>query len=516
MARAIDAPVFHVNGDDPEAAVHAVRLAVAYRDQFKSDAIVDLICYRKHGHNEMDDPTFTQPVMYRAIASHAPASRRYAERLQAEGVLEPATLEAMDSEIDERLQAAHRRARATPGTSEVPLGGAWNGLEWAGDDWTADTSVARDRIHSVLAGITRVPEGFHVHPRAARLLEERAAMVAQDRIDWGCGEALALGTLLMDGYNVRLSGQDTGRGTFSHRHAVLHDHENGARWVPLQHLSANQGRFEIIDTMLSEAAVLGFEYGYTTADPNTLVLWEAQFGDFTNVAQVIVDQFLASAESKWRRMSGLVLLLPHGYEGQGPEHSSARLERFLELCADGNLQVCNLTTPAQLFHALRRQHTPPVPQAAGADEPEEPAAAQARGLAGRRVHRRQLPQPDRRCRRRGSGVGALRAPGVREALLRARGGTRRVGRPGRRRSSGSSSSIRSRDRSWRTCSNATRVRARCAGCRRSRPTWADGAVCATASNRSCRRGCPSSWSRVRRRRRRRPGTIPGTSRRSDW
>jgi 2-oxoglutarate dehydrogenase E1 component len=355
VARAVHAPVFHVNGDDPEAALHAVRLAVAYRHTFKSDVFVDLVCYRKHGHNEMDDPTFTQPVMYRAIASHVPASRQYADRLLAEGVLEPATLEAIDSEIDERLQAAHRRARATPGANDVPLGGAWNGLEWAGEDWSADTSVPRDRIHSVLAGITRVPEGFHVHPRAARLLEERTAMVAQDRIDWGCGEALALGTLLMDGFHVRLSGQDSGRGTFSHRHAILHDHENGERWVALQNLSKNQGRFEIIDTMLSEAAVLGFEYGYTTADPNTLVLWEAQFGDFVNVGQVIIDQFLASAESKWRRMSGLVLLLPHGYEGQGPEHSSARLERFLELCADGNLQVCNLTTPAQLFHVLRRQ-----------------------------------------------------------------------------------------------------------------------------------------------------------------
>jgi 2-oxoglutarate dehydrogenase E1 component len=200
-----------------------------------------------------------------------------------------------------------------------------------------------------------VPDGFHPHPKVAKLLEERIRMAAEDRIDWGCGETLAIGTMLLEGFGVRLSGQDTGRGTFSHRHAVLHDHENGARHVPLQQLAPGQGRFQVFDSLLSETAVLGFEYGYSTADPRTLVIWEAQFGDFANVAQVFIDQFLASAESKWRRMSGITLLLPHGYEGQGPEHSSARLERFLELCADGNMQVCNLTTPAQLFHALRRQ-----------------------------------------------------------------------------------------------------------------------------------------------------------------
>jgi len=314
------------------------------------------VCYRKHGHNELDDPTFTQPVMYRKIAEHVPAARQYAEALVQAGVITADDLAAIEGEIDAHLQDAYRKARSEMVLNgEVPLGGAWNGLEWAGEDWSARTETERDVLERVITSAARVPEGFHPHPKVARLLDERVKMVAEDRIDWGTGEVLAFGSLLLEGLHVRLTGQDTGRGTFSHRHAVLHDFESGARHVPLQHLAPDQGRFAVVDTMLSESAVLGFEYGYSTADPNTLVLWEAQFGDFANVTQVYIDQFLASAESKWRRMSGIVLLLPHGYEGQGPEHSSARLERFLELCANGNLQVCNLTTPAQLFHALRRQ-----------------------------------------------------------------------------------------------------------------------------------------------------------------
>jgi 2-oxoglutarate dehydrogenase E1 component len=356
IARVVNAPVIHVNGDDPEAAVYAIALAVAYRTAFHQDVFVDLVCYRKHGHNELDDPTFTQPVMYAAIASHVPASRQYAQQLLGEGVIDAAALAAMEAEIDEMFQAAHRRARGdTPLNGEVVLGGAWTGLEWSGDDWTAETRVSADDLDRVARALAQLPTGFHAHPKVARLGAERLQMMEQDRIDWGLGEALAIGTLLFEGRHVRLSGQDTGRGTFSHRHAVLHDVEDGRLFVPLQHLRSGQGRLEIFDTPLSESAALGFEYGFSTADPHTLVIWEAQFGDFANVAQVYIDQFLASAESKWRRMSGLTLLLPHGYEGQGPEHSSARLERFLELCANGNMQVCNLTTPAQLFHALRRQ-----------------------------------------------------------------------------------------------------------------------------------------------------------------
>ncbi len=356
LARVVNAPVIHVNGDDPEAAVHAMRLAAEYRATFRADVFVDLVCYRRHGHNELDDPTFTQPVMYRAIAQHTPASKGYAAQLVREGVIDEAGVEALRGEIDGRLQEAHRRVRTEPPPDgRVELGGAWKGLDWAGDDWNADTRVPEPVLEQIVQGLAAVPQGFHPHPKVAKLAEDRIAMLRRDRVDWGLGEALAIGALLLERRHVRLSGQDTGRGTFSHRHAVLHDTEDGHQWVPLQHLAPGQGRFTVFDTPLSEAAALGFEYGFSTADPHTLVVWEAQFGDFVNVAQVIVDQFLASGESKWRRMSGLTLLLPHGYEGQGPEHSSARLERFLELCANGNMQVVNVTTPAQYFHVLRRQ-----------------------------------------------------------------------------------------------------------------------------------------------------------------
>jgi 2-oxoglutarate dehydrogenase E1 component len=356
IARVIGAPVLHVNGDDPEAAVHATRLAVEFRATFQRDIFVDLVCYRKHGHNELDDPTFTQPAMYQKIARHVPAATRYAEQLVAAGVLDGAAVERMERDLGRTLQAAHQRVRATEPIETVrPLGGGWSGLEWAGDDWSARTAVERGVLTRVLEGLARLPEGFRPHARIERLTTERHEMFERDRIDWALGEQLALGSLLLEGRHVRLSGQDTGRGTFSHRHAVLRDQGDGHRFIPLQQLAPDQGRFEIIDTPLNEAGCLGFEYGYSTADPFTLVVWEAQFGDFANVAQVVIDQFIAAAESKWRRMSGIVLLLPHGYEGQGPEHSSARLERYLELCANGNMQVCNLTTPAQLFHALRRQ-----------------------------------------------------------------------------------------------------------------------------------------------------------------
>jgi 2-oxoglutarate dehydrogenase E1 component len=356
IMRVVDAPVLHVNGDDPEACVHAMTLALEYRMRFKRDVCIDMVCYRKHGHNEMDDPTFTQPLMYQHIARHVPASRAYAERLVQSGVLDQAAVERMEKELEATFRAAHRRASSEPvlPVRRTPRG-TWAGLGWAGDDWSADTRAPRETLEQVLHGVTRLPDDFHPHRKIAQLSADRRRMFLEDRVDWSLGEALAYGTLLLEGRNVRLSGQDTGRGTFTHRHAALFDNENGRRWVPLQNLVPEQGRFEVIDTMLSEAAVLGFEYGYSTADPHTLDVWEAQFGDFANAAQVIVDQFIASGEAKWGRMSGLTLLLPHGYEGQGPEHSSARLERFLELCADRNLQVCNLTTPAQLFHALRRQ-----------------------------------------------------------------------------------------------------------------------------------------------------------------
>jgi 2-oxoglutarate dehydrogenase E1 component len=324
--------------------------------RFKRDVCIDLVCYRKHGHNEMDDPTFTQPVMYKKIAAHVPASRQYADKLVQAGILDAGEVERMEKSLDVTFRAAHRRASSEPVTPvrHEPKG-TWRGLAWAGEDWSADTRTPRETLEQLLHGITTLPEDFRPHRKIAQLAVDRRRMFLEDRVDWSLGETLAFGSLLLEGRNVRLTGQDVGRGTFTSRHAAVYDNEDGRRWVPLQHLVPEQGRFEVVDTMLSEAAVLGFEYGFSTADPHTLLAWEAQFGDFANVAQVIIDQFIASGEAKWGRMSGLTLLLPHGYEGQGPEHSSGRLERFLELCADRNMQVCNLTTPAQLFHALRRQ-----------------------------------------------------------------------------------------------------------------------------------------------------------------
>jgi 2-oxoglutarate dehydrogenase E1 component len=357
IAKIILPPIFHVNGDDPEAVVHVAALALDYRQTFHRDVVIDLVCYRRYGHNELDDPTFTQPEMYKLVAEHPSNSETYARRLIERGTVTREDLEAMRRGVVDAIDAAREEAQEMSEQPTPPtLGRAWKGLQRAGEDWRADTAVPRETLERVAHALVTVPDGFHWHKRLKRLMEERAAMVLEDRdIDWGCGEALAIGSLLLDGVKVRLSGQDTVRGTFSHRHAVYFDAETGEPYVPLNHLSEDQNVFHIVNSPLSENAALGFEYGYSTADPWTLVAWEAQFGDFVNASQVVIDQFLASAEVKWGRMSGLVLLLPHGYEGQGPEHSSARLERFLELCAERSMQVCNPTTPAQLFHALRRQ-----------------------------------------------------------------------------------------------------------------------------------------------------------------
>ena len=319
--------------------------------------IIDLVCYRRHGHNEADDPTFTQPVMYKKISDHAPVRDLYARRLVDQGVLSEEEVDRVNADLREIFDDAINYARDfMPRQQVFALGGVWEGMTWANADWSADTAVPVDTLRRVAAGVRQLPADFTPHPKVRKLLDERAAMLEDEgRIDWGGAEMLAFGSLLLEGTNIRLSGQDTARGTFSHRHAVLHDHVTAEPYVPLAHLSEDQGWFLAIDTMLSEAAVLGFEYGFSSADPRNLVVWEAQFGDFANGAQVAIDQFISSAESKWQRMNGLVMLLPHGYEGQGPEHSSARLERYLQLCAEDNMQVCNLTTPAQYFHALRRQ-----------------------------------------------------------------------------------------------------------------------------------------------------------------
>jgi 2-oxoglutarate dehydrogenase E1 component len=357
VAKGVQAPIFHVNGDDPEAVVEVARAAVEYRQRFKKDVVIDLFCYRRHGHNESDEPAFTQPLMYRAIARHPTTRQLYAQRLVAAGVMNEAEVEAMANGFIADLEAQFAAAESYRPNKADWLEGAWAGLETApDDDRRGDTAASVELLREVGHSLFTVPEGFHLNRKIARQLEaKRAALDSGEGIDWATAEALAIGTLCAEGTHVRLSGQDSGRGTFSHRHAVLVDQETEERYVPINHIRDGQAPFEIIDSPLSEAAVVGFEYGYSLADPMTLVLWEAQFGDFANGAQVIIDQFLSSGEAKWLRMSGLVLLLPHGYEGQGPEHSSARLERYLQLCGEDNLQVCNLTTAANYFHALRRQ-----------------------------------------------------------------------------------------------------------------------------------------------------------------
>ncbi len=361
LAGVVQAPVFHVNGDDPEAAVQAARLAVGYRQAFHADVFIDFVCYRRHGHNELDDPRFTQPVQYQAIDSHPSVVEIYRERLAAGSVIEPGYAEQARESAKAALRAALAAARERmPRQRVAAFGGLWQGLSWAGEDWSAATAVPADRLRAIADAARRLPPGFTPHKRLPALLEARHAMVERgEGIDWGCGEMLAYGSLLLEGVPVRLSGQDSIRGTFTHRHAMLFDAETGAPYAPLNHLADGQAQIELVNSPLSEFGVVGFEYGMASADPRRLVIWEAQFGDFANGAQVIIDQFIASGESKWQRQSGLVLLLPHGYEGQGPEHSSARLERFLQLCAEDNMQVVNCTTPAQFFHVLRRQmHRP--------------------------------------------------------------------------------------------------------------------------------------------------------------
>ena len=357
VARMIQAPIFHVNGDDPEAVVHAASLAIAFRQQFKVDVMIDLWCYRRRGHNESDDPTYTQPRMYQQIAEHPTVVQRYTQQLLEEGKLQPDEAESAASVVRQRLKEAQELAKQRhPHQKIQSLGGLWKGLQRAGRDWSAQTAIEQPVMARVTDRYLHPPERFAMHSKLQRQFKQREEMTKGEKpVDWGCAEMWAIGSLLLEGTPVRLVGQDSERGTFSHRHAVLHDVETGERYIPLERLAKDQAQFTIINTMLSELAVLGFEYGFSSADPHTLVIWEAQFGDFVNGAQPIIDQFIVSAESKWQRMSGLVLLLPHGYEGQGPEHSSARLERFLQLCGDENIQVCYPTQSAQYFHLLRRQ-----------------------------------------------------------------------------------------------------------------------------------------------------------------
>jgi 2-oxoglutarate dehydrogenase E1 component len=362
VALMVQAPIFHVNGDDPEAVVHAARIATEFRQLFHKDVVIDMICYRRFGHNESDEPAFTQPLMYRVIKDHASTLTLYSQKLIGEGTLTQADVAAMQSGFNQLLDDEFGASKSHLPNRADWLDGRWAGMATApkNSDRRGETGVPFDMLNRVGKALVTAPEGFHLHKTIGRLLEAKAKMFETgEGFDWATAEALAFGTLLDEGLDVRLSGQDSTRGTFSQRHAGLIDQETEARYYPLNHVRDGQGEFEVIDTLLSEEAVLGFEYGYTTADPKSLVLWEAQFGDFANGAQVVVDQFISSGEMKWLRMSGLVMLLPHGYEGQGPEHSSARLERYLQLCAQDNMQVCVPTTPANYFHMLRRQmHRP--------------------------------------------------------------------------------------------------------------------------------------------------------------
>jgi len=357
IAKMIQAPIFHVNGDDPEAVAHAGRLAIGFRQKFKCDVLIDLWCYRRFGHNETDEPAFTQPLMYKQIAAHKSVRALYADNLIQAGVITPADHEQMKKTVLQRLESAHKLAMEVRPRTRVPtFGGVWKGLGKAGSDWSAKTGVAREVLNRVAEACSRVPQGFTLHPKLQRILPARLEAIKTGKgIDWATAEQAAFGSLLLEGVPVRFTGQDSERGTFSHRHAVLHDYNTGQTYTPLANISADQPVFTIRNTMLSEFAVLGFEWGLASADPRRLVIWEAQFGDFVNGAQPMIDQIIAAAESKWRYMNGLVMLLPHGYEGQGPEHSNAYVERFLSLCAEENMQVIIPTTSSQYFHALRRQ-----------------------------------------------------------------------------------------------------------------------------------------------------------------
>lgn len=360
VVKMIEAPVFHVNGDDPEAVVFITRLALDYRQRFKHDVVVDIVCFRKLGHNEQDTPSLTQPLMYKSIGTHPGTRKLYGDRLVAQGILNAGEPDQMVKDYRQLMEDGQHTVEPVLTDYKNKYSTDWS--PFLGAKWTdhADTGIPLAELTRIGERLTQVPDNFTVHPLVKKLLADRLAMARGEHpVDWGMGEHLAFASLVNNGYAIRFTGQDSGRGTFTHRHAVLHDQKR-ERWddgtyVPLQNVSEGQAPFVVIDSVLSEAAVLGFEYGYSTAEPNVLTIWEAQFGDFANGAQVVIDQFISSGEAKWGRQCGLTLMLPHGYEGQGPEHSSARIERFLQLCADNNMQVVQPTNGAQIFHVLRRQ-----------------------------------------------------------------------------------------------------------------------------------------------------------------
>ncbi len=356
LAKMVQAPIFHVNGDDPEAVVHCAKIATEFRQKFNRDVVIDIVCYRRYGHNEGDEPSFTQPLMYKKIKSHPSTLQIYGKRLVNEGLISNDEIEKRKKDFKDFLINEFSGAKNYK-TKMSWFDGVWSRFKpEIGKDKRGITGIEKKELIEIGKKITEIPKNFNIHKTLAKIFENKRKMfIKNEPIDWATAELLAFATLLNEGFSVRLSGQDSGRGTFSQRHAVLRNQVNHDRYIPLHHVSDKQKKFEVIDTLLSELGVLGFEFGYSLSEPETLVLWEAQFGDFANGAQVVIDQFISSGESKWSRASGLVMLLPHGYEGQGPEHSSARLERFLQLCAQDNLQIVNCTTPANYFHVLRRQ-----------------------------------------------------------------------------------------------------------------------------------------------------------------
>ncbi len=357
IALMVEAPIFHVNGDDPEAVVHAAKVATEFRQKFHKDVVIDMFCYRRFGHNEGDEPMFTNPLMYKTIKTHKTTLQLYTDRLIKDGLIPEGEIEDMKTAFQAELNEEFEASKDYKPNKADWLDGRWSHLTRHGEEYQrGQTAISETTLREIGSALTRVPEGFDLHKTVGRMLEAKAKMFETgEGFDWATGEALAFGSLMLEGYPVRLSGQDSTRGTFSHRHSALIDQTSEERYYPLSHVREGQARFEVIDSMLSEYAVLGFEYGYSLAEPNALVMWEAQFGDFANGAQIMFDQFISSGEAKWLRMSGLTVLLPHGFEGQGPEHSSARLERFLQLSGGDNWIVANCTTPSNYFHILRRQ-----------------------------------------------------------------------------------------------------------------------------------------------------------------
>jgi 2-oxoglutarate dehydrogenase E1 component len=356
VAKMIEAPIFHVNGDDPEAVIFVTRLALEYRQRFKKDVVIDLVCYRRHGHNEADEPSATQPIMYSKIKKHRTTREIFAEKLMARHLVSAADVSQLQDQYRDRLDRGEPVPKSALGMIGDEYTVDWSRYMNARWDHEIDTSISPKTASDLARFISTIPAELKLHGRVQRIIEERARMAKGEiDMDWGFSETMAYASLIRDGHDCRLVGQDSGRGTFFHRHAIWHNQVNNVEYTPLQHLTDRRNAFRVIDSLLSEEAVLGFEYGYATTDPNTLCIWEAQFGDFANGAQVVIDQFISSGEAKWGRLCGLTLFLPHGYEGQGPEHSSARLERFLQLCAEHNMQVCVPSTPAQMFHMLRRQ-----------------------------------------------------------------------------------------------------------------------------------------------------------------